>query len=81
MLSPVSDIEFVFLQFAARKGTKNRVLIIQVFGILTKLKETVGQNSEVCDKLDQAICIIQGAELYTPAEISDRGSFIGKGVT
>lgn len=55
--------------------------ITQVFGILTKLKETVGQNSEVCDKLDQAICIIQGAELYTPAEISDRGSFIGKGVT
>lgn len=54
--------------------------ITQVFGILTKLKETV-DRPEVCEKLDQALGIIQCSELYTPAEISDlRGSFIGNGV-
>lgn len=53
--------------------------ITQVFGILTKLKETV-DRPEVCEKLDQALSIIQCSDLYTPAEISVRGSSIANSV-
>ncbi len=67
---------------SASGAVKNREIdrsIIQVFGILTKLKETV-DRPEVCEKLDQALSIIQCSDLYTPAEISVRGSSIANSV-
>ena len=72
-----------------RHPTITLFVLVQVVGIISKLKDKEGGKEgkhnkadidEICAELEQVLENIKSSELYTPYEVSSRESFIGGGI-
>lgn len=77
------------LFFVFRHPTITLFVLVQVVGIISKLKDKEGGKEgkhnkadidEICAELEQVLENIKSSELYTPYEVSSRESFIGGGI-
>ena len=84
-----SDLRFLAIHSFFVFGHSMIFVLVQVVGIISKLKDKEGGKEgkhnkadidEICAELEQVLENIKSSELYTPYEVSSRESFIGGGI-